>query len=119
MGHEDNRYANVPLYADHPGTIKIAGATSPKGAGWCAFRYLQKSLLPIDFMCIGANANQQATKAMGIFCFIVNNAEEFNTVEVAFQPLMFRTSTTDPITKQVKDKSVTIWRTLILEKKAK
>ncbi len=83
----------VPFYKDHPSTIRIAGSTLPKGAGRCAFHYLQKQMLPIDFMCIGGNANQQATKAMGIFCYMVDTSPEFSTIAVAFRPLMFKTYT--------------------------
>jgi hypothetical protein len=115
----ENDLDRIPRYVDHPGTIKIAGGTLPKGAGWCAFCYLSRGISPIDFMCIGANANQQATKAMGVFRFLVETKSEFVQMEVAFQPLLFKTETSDPVTKDVRLKSVTIWRTITLERKTK
>ncbi len=104
---------NIPVYIETPSTIKVAGGTIPKGAGRCAFHYLQQSKLPIDFMVIGANANQQATKAMGIFCYMVTNAPEFAGIQVAFQPLLYKTLTHSDTNE--KFKSVTVWRTIILE----
>lgn len=103
----------VPFYREHPGTIKVAGATAPKGSGRCAFHYLQKSNLPIDFMVIGANANQQATKAMSIFRFMVEHAPEFQSLSVSFQPFLYRTLTHDETGEH--SKSITVWRTVIFE----
>lgn len=102
----------VEIYKETQSTIKIAGGTLPKGAARCAFHYLHKQMLPIDFMSIGANANQQATKAMSIFCHMVKKAPEFAGIAVAFQPLLFKTYTSDE-----EEKSVTIWRTILLEPK--
>jgi hypothetical protein len=107
----------IQEYKEHSGTIKIAGGTPPKGAGLCAFRHLERSVLPIDFMSIGANAGQQATKAMGVFRYVVQHSPFFETLEVAFQPFLFKTKTTDPVTGEMKFKSVTIWRTLIMERR--
>lgn len=104
---------NIARYDEHEGTIKIAGSTLPKGAGRCAFHYLQKSIFPIDFMCIGANAGQQATKAMGIFRHMVDNNPDMKGLAVAFQPFLYKTETIDPHTQERKDKSVTIWRTVV------
>lgn len=109
----------IPRYEPHEGTIKVAGGTLPKGAGRCAFHYLQKQMFPIDFMAIGANANQQATKAMGIFAYMVKNSPEFTGMGVAFEPLLFKTDTEDRQTHEHKDKSVTIWRTVVFESKTK
>jgi hypothetical protein len=102
----------LELYKECASTIRVAGKTLPKGAGRCAFHYLQKGMLPIDFMCIGANANQQATKAMGIFCHMVKHSPEFNNIRVAFEPFPVRTLTGEA-DKQMK--SATIWRTVIYE----
>lgn len=110
---EDYGLYKIERYIPHNGTIKIAGHTLPKSAGRCAIHYLEQGNFPIDFMCIGANANQQATKAMGVFSHIVKTSESFKGMEVAFQPLMFTTETEDPLTKEKKDKSATVWRTVV------
>ena len=108
---------DLNYYTELKGTIRIAGGTQPKNAGLCAFHYLQHGLSPIDFMCIGANANQQATKAMGVFRHIVENSEDFKTVEVAFQPMLFKTPTKDNATGVMQDKNVTVWRTVLFNRK--
>jgi hypothetical protein len=113
----DQNAGELELYNEHAGTVKIAGATQPKGAGWCAFCFLRQGVSPIDFMCIGANANQQATKAMGIFRTNVLRSEQHKEMDLAFQPLLFRTHTEDAQSHEKKDKSVTVWRTMIVERK--
>lgn len=107
--------STIEFYEEKPSTIRVAGSTIPKSAGRCAFHYLQKQMFPIDFMAIGANANQQATKAMGIFRFMVENAPEFAGIFVAFQPFLYKTTTHDR--GGDRDKSVTVWRTIIIEPK--
>jgi hypothetical protein len=106
----------VEYYKEHSGTIKIAGGTVPRRAGWCAFCLLRQGVTPIEFMCIGANANQQATKSMGVFRWNVLRAEEFPELDVAFQPLLFKTPTMDKQSQTEKDKSVTVWRTCLVER---
>lgn len=104
----------VEVYKEHSGTIRVSGGTLPKSAGKCAFYYLQKGLMP-DFLVIGGNANQQATKAMGVFCFMVKNSPEFTGIQVAFQPLMFHVNTSDSAGVTV-EKTATVWRTLTVGK---
>lgn len=111
---DEEAFQSIPLYVDTPSTIKIAGGTLPKGAGKCAFHYLLRRNFPIDFMCIGANANQQATKAMGVFRYMVEHDPSMSNIGVAFQPFHYKTVTHD--TTGDREKSVTVWRTLIFEK---
>jgi hypothetical protein len=107
---------DIPLYKEHVGTIRVAGHTAPLRAARCALHFLERQILPIEFMCIGGNAGQQATKSMSILCYMVNNSKEFTGIEVAFQPHLFKTVTVDPITKEEREKSVTIWTAMIFEK---
>ena len=106
----------IPVYKPHEGTVKISGSTVPRGAGRCAFYYLQRGL-PVEFFCIGANANQQAMKAMGIFMNMVNENEEFKKrrLSVAFQPLRFMTDTIDIRTQDHRDKDATVWKTFLVQ----
>lgn len=114
---ETNMSNPVPVYTEHPGTMRIAGRTLPGNAGRCAFFHLQRGLLPIDFLCVGGNANQQATKSMGVFCFMVKNAPEFanRKIQVAFQPLMFRMLLPRTADSKPEEKTVTVWRTMLVE----
>lgn len=107
---------DIPIYVEHPGTIRISGGTLPKNAGKCAVHYLQRGVKPLEFLCIGGNANQQATKAMGVFRFMVEHSPEFVGVEVAFQPFLYLVPTMDESRPgHQKLKSATVWRTLLLK----
>lgn len=75
----------IPIYEPHAGTIRISGATESKGAASCALHYLGQEISPIDFFYIGANAGQQAMKAMGIFRYTFERATE-GTYTILFQP---------------------------------
>jgi stage V sporulation protein SpoVS len=108
---------SIEEYQEHSTTIKVSGSTQPKAAGRCAFHYMQKGLFPIEFLCIGANANQQATKAMGVFSFMVARSIEFGGAQVAFQPMLRKTSTVDAISNQSRPRIVTVWRTVVFEPK--
>ena len=103
----------IPLYAEKEGTVRVSGSTLPRKAGRCAFYYLQRGL-PVEFFCIGANANQQAMKAMGIFRELVDECPDFTGNSVAFQPLRVRTHTVDPTNGDQKDKDAVVWRTLMV-----
>ena len=107
-------FSSIQDYTEHAGTIRVSGSTMPKNAGKCAFHYLQKGHLP-DFLVIGGNANQQATKAMGVFCFMVDHSPELKSLKVAFQPLLFYVTTRDPNGLERK-KSATVWRTVTIER---
>jgi len=80
--------SRVETYVPHSGTIRVGGSTGPKIAGKCAFHFYDKKVPIIDFVCIGANANQQATKAMGVFRYMLIGSVE--GLDVSFQPLLFK-----------------------------
>src|SRR5687767_13522603 len=92
---------DIPTYVDHEGTLKISGRTLPRGAAVCALHFLERRMKQIEFLCLGANANQQAMKVMGIFLFLVEK-DSRHSCSVAFQPLRYRTMTTDPETREQK-----------------
>lgn len=83
----------IPVYAPHPGTVRISGATDCKKAASCALHYLSQGLT-VDFFYIGANAGQQAMKAMGILRYILERATDQKTT-VLFQPNRVLTETKD------------------------
>ena len=106
---------NVDTYVPHNGTIKVGGSTGPKITGRCALHFYEREVTPIDFVCIGANANQQATKAMGVFRYMLLSSQ--NIVDVSFQPLLFKARVHIP--GQVDTDSeiiITVWRTILLRK---
>ena len=109
---------NFPIYVPHPGTVKISGSTPPRSAGSCAYFFLQQNK-QVDFFCIGANANQQATKSMGVFLQLVNRDDAYKKagLSVAFQPLRFKTITKDATTQQEEEKDCTVWRTFLVQQK--
>lgn len=86
--------SNPPIpYIRHEGTLVIAGDTDPAKAGRCAAHFLNKGQLPIDFLCIGVEANQQATKSMGFFRGLLIDAKL--NLDVSFVPLRYSTTTVD------------------------
>jgi hypothetical protein len=74
----------IPVYESHPGTIRISGSTESKKAAACALHYLAQGVDPIDFFYVGANAGQQAMKAMGIFRYTFERSNDKFTL--LFQP---------------------------------
>jgi hypothetical protein len=102
----------LPLYVPHDGTVKISGTTQPRGAGRCAYYYLRRGW-PVEFFCIGANANQQAMKSMGVFGELVKEDPEYKGKFVAFVPERVRTSTLDGSGHE-KDKDATVWKTVLV-----
>jgi stage V sporulation protein SpoVS len=105
----------IPAYTEREGTVKISGITQPRKAGRCAYFYLRKGL-PVEFFAIGANANQQAMKSMGVFIELVESDDSYKGRTVAFQPRRFRTHTVDNETAIEKDKDATVWQTFLVEK---
>jgi hypothetical protein len=103
-------------YVSHDATIRIAGSTLPLRAGKCAYHFLERGLSPIEFFCIGAAANQQATKSMGVFLYMVENSMRSQNMTVAFKPYRFRTSARDEGSAEMRDKDCTVWRTVIITK---
>lgn len=105
-----------PPYERHRGTLIISGTTVPRKAGGCACFFLEKGYDPIDFLCIGANANQQAVKAMGVMLHTIEGAEQnLDRLQIAFRPLHVTVSVEDrenPGKFYVKD--ATVWRLVLL-----
>ena len=99
-----------PPYVPHDGTVRISGSTRPWGAACCALHFLSNGKSPIDFLAIGGNANQQATKAM--VSFAIHVPKRHPGYSVAFVPLMFSTETVSPIGDKA-TKTCTVWRTII------
>jgi hypothetical protein len=104
-------------YVSHQGTIRIAGSTVPKRAGKCAYHFLQKRINPIEFFCMGAGANQQATKSMGVFLHIFEQAPENEGMSIAFQPYRYRTSAKDADSSIMRDKDCTVWKTVLIDRR--
>ena len=110
---------SYPLYQAHAGTLRIAGCTLPRNASKCAYHYFERGIWPIDFLVIGANANQQAMKAMGSFRHRVEqdssrrNSNNGATFTVAFIPLRFHTDTESAVTHEHIEKDATVWRTVL------
>ena len=101
---------NSPKYREHEGTVKVAGATIPDKAASCAFACLMRDRDLIEFLCIGANANQQATKAMWSFRQSVLNSPQLpKGTDVAFVPFRVAVQIGD------KEKDATAWRVLLLQ----
>ncbi len=53
-------------YTPTESTLKISGSTDCRKAAQCAAHYLVDKKVPVDFMFIGANAGNQAVKAISI-----------------------------------------------------
>lgn len=103
----------VPSYAEHPGTIRVAGKSPPATLAHCMQTMISQGVDPIDFFCIGANAGHQATKAMTIVSYQI--AEESNkAVDAVFKPLRMRTTTRDPINGKFGPKDAIVWRLVLL-----
>lgn len=105
---------NPPSYALHPGTIKVSGSTLPRQAGSCALHFLDRLMDPIDFICIGANANQQAVKAIGVFSELFHERFGQDGSFLAFRPLRVSVSARNfDGSFQLKD--ATVWRTVVVK----
>lgn len=101
--------SELPIYNRTDGTVIIAGDTDPTKAGRCAAYFFKKNQFPIDFLCIGVEANQQAMKAMGFFRSLLLEARL--NIDVSFVPLRFTTITTDE-NKLEEAKDCTAWRSI-------
>lgn len=100
----------IPLYQSHLGTLRISGSTAPRKAGMCAYHYLNEGVESVEFFCIGANANHNAMKSMGIFMLAVE-AETNKQVTISFQPRRYRTVVVEEGQESFKD--CVVWRTVI------
>lgn len=110
---------DIPLYRPNQGTVKISGMTIPHKAGSCAHFFLRKGFDRVEFFCIGANANQQCMKAMGVFMILVEHDKDFEGKTVAFQPLRFKTETKDDRSPLLVEKDCVVWRTLLVSRPEK
>jgi stage V sporulation protein SpoVS len=109
-------FAPAPVYERHDGTMNICGATNPGKAAGRAFRYIHADKSHhIDFFCIGANANQQAAKAMGLLKAFIEEDSDMKMTGT-FCPLHVRTETTDPTTQEKTMKDATAWRLVIVDR---
>ncbi len=109
---------DIPLYVSHQGTIKISSTTDPRKAGRCAYHYLSQGFNLIEFFAIGASANQQAMKSMGIFMLMVQ--DDSKGFSVAFQPLRYSTETKDlrdPTSAKLVVIDAVVWRTILIAAK--
>ena len=105
----------VEEYVEHEGTIRISGQTVPCQAALCAMRFSERGVSPIEFFYLGGNAGQQAMKAMGIFCFMVEQSQSAK-FSVAFQPLMMKAKLGEKGQEGDTFKAVSIWRVMLVER---
>lgn len=105
---------NIPIYQPHAGTVKISGATESIKAAKCALHYLGNNVSPIDFFYVGANAGQQAMKAMGIFRYLVESTAN-GKATVFFQPNRVRTRLTNPQAGGVEVIDAVYWRAYLFD----
>jgi hypothetical protein len=110
MSQHQNGQEPIPLYKSHEGTLRISGSTVPRRAGLCAFHYLHEKVPSVEFLAIGANANHNAMKAMGIF---LKKVEEENNgeVTVSFQPRRYKTVVYEGNESKLTD--CVVWYTVI------
>lgn len=106
----------LEIYVKHAGTVLVSGRSSPIGTGRCAAHFLDRGCLPIDFLVIGADANQQATKAMSCFREMVTQELGPKGIFVLFTPLRYGVQTADPKTPNVVTvKDAIVWRTYVVK----
>ena len=107
------------LYVPHEATIRVAGGTSPRQCASCAWHFLERAAVYIDFYYIGANAGQQATKAMSILSHQFNQTYGQSGYMLSFVPLRFTTITRDRIGDSLEETSVPkdccVWRSVITQ----
>lgn len=102
----------LEVYIQHEGTLRISGATSPhSAAAHGVARYDQDKV--VELVCIGANANHQASKAMGVLRDSILTKAGVGKVEVAFIPLRYKTVTVSEGKPHEKDCNV--WRMVVIQ----
>lgn len=102
-----------PLYVDHAGTVRISGFTDCTRAARCALHFALESREPIDFLFLGANAAQQAIKAMSCFSELLREATDGKTT-VLYEPLHVMVETNPSGPSSLKD--ATFFRAIITKK---
>jgi stage V sporulation protein SpoVS len=100
----------IPIYVESSATVKISGRSIPSRSGRCAFYILNQGIAP-EFFCIGANANNQTMKSMGVLMYLV---EREGKASVAFQPRRFRIDLEDKVTHIKRLYDVTVWKTVVI-----
>ena len=102
-----------PNYVNHEGTIKISGGTDCKKAAKCALHFLRKEIKNIEFFYLGANAGQQAMKAMGLMRLMLETATD-GKMTVVFQPNATMTVVQDQTTFENVQKDAVFWRAMVV-----
>lgn len=100
-----------PLYEEHSGTLRVAGASSPIGLAHCAQSLIESGAPIIDFFFIGGNAGHQATKGMTILTFQIER-ESQKKVQALFKPMRVLTKTTE--NGRIKEKDATVFRLVLI-----
>ena len=107
---------DVREYVTHEGTVRISGQTSPRKAASCALQLLKSEVWPLEFLFIGANAGQQATKAMAFLSFV--HDRQYSGSEIAFRPSACwvisadRSNNNEPVKRLA-----TVWTAVLVTKK--
>ena len=83
MSHE------IPIYLEHEGTVRVSGKSEVGKVGKYLTHIFNTSPAVVDVLFIGANAGQQAYKAISIAC----QCMEREGVYLGFYPLRFQTET--------------------------
>ncbi len=107
--------SDVREYVTHSGTVRISGQTSPRAAASCALQLLKAETWPLEFLFIGANAGQQATKAMAFLAFI--HDRQYSDSEIAFRPSAYWVMSTDRSNNDAPVKRLaTVWKVVLVQK---
>ena len=109
--HVSQHTFEIPFYVETKATLKISRITDPQKAGRSAHHNLIQGHLP-EFLCIGANANNQAMKSMSVLRYIVETSSK---ATVAFQPFRCKVHLTDRVTKITEPYDAIVWKTLVIE----
>lgn len=81
----------------------------------CAFHLLVKGSSPIEFLYIGANAGQQAMKAMGVMRQAVEEHPSIGKdIEVCFAPFRYQVPVKEEKQEFLRDAAV--WRVVTIRK---
>lgn len=115
MSDHPLKHSTPEAYAHGSGTINIAGRTTPGGAASCALHFLSDPKIKVvEFLSIGANAGQQAAKAMACMrdMFLSNPANE--GADLCFIPRWCMTDAREIETGEIRPKTCLVWRAAIL-----
>lgn len=108
----DHNEVVVANYSQHKGTIRVAGGTVPHAAANCAYHRIQSKQVPVDLVCIGANAVNQAVKTLGVLTDLLKVEHK----QVLFKSLRFRTNTfVDTARTKLQTKDCVVFRVVVQE----